>query len=167
MSIPRAVFGVFLSRQFATFVVFGGLAAIVNLAVGWLIYKHRLGVTLPYSMAVAIGAASGLLINFGLNYCFNFRFRERSAIAQFRTFFVVSLGGIALTSLLSWLTLQALPNSLPLPGNHIVSAKFASHFLAVGLVTFYSYAAHRYFTFNVGLRERHAQLLQGIQNARR
>lgn len=157
----------FLSRQFVVFLAFGGLAAAVNLAVGWLIYTHRIGVVLPYWLAVGIGATSGLVINFGLNYQFNFRFRERSALAQFRTFFAVSAVGIMLTSLLSWIALRVLPPQIMLVGRHAVSGEFASHFLAVGLVTFYSYAAHRYFTFNVGFRSRHLQLVQEFKNARR
>lgn len=147
--------------------VFGGLAAAVNLAVGWVIYRHQVGVTMPYWLAVAVGAASGLAINFALNYQFNFRFRGRSAFAQFRTFFAVSIVGILLTSAFSWLLLQLLPAQLMLPGGHSVSDEFASHFLAVGLVTFYSFVAHRYFTFNVGIRSRRVQLVQGFQNARR
>ena len=163
----RRIAGVFLSRQFAVFLVFGGAAAAVNLVVGWSIYQHKLGINLPYSLAVATGAASGLLINFGLNYRFNFRFRGRSGFAQFRTFFAVSIVGIMLTSLLSLLILQILPARLVLLQRHAVSGEFASHFLAVGLVTFYSFVAHRYFTFNVGFRARHLELIRDIQDARR
>src|SRR5215216_730091 len=36
-------------------------------------------------------------------------------------------------------------------------ANFAGHFLAVGLVAFYSYPAHRFLSFNIGIR---ARLLQ-------
>jgi putative flippase GtrA len=150
---------VLLSRQFFVFVTFGGIAAAVNLALGWAIYTHRIGIVVPYWVAVVTGAAAGLCVNFTLNYKYNFRFGGRTFLAQFRTFFAVSLVGVGLTGALSSLLVNILPQHGVVFLNHAVSAEFAAHFLAVGLVTFYSYAAHRYFTFNVGLRSRTTQLI--------
>lgn len=155
-------------RDFLFFLVFGGLAAMTNLAVGALLYGvPALARLLPYWLAVAIGASAGLFVNFFLNYAFNFRFRGRSAVAQFKTFCVVAGVGIILTSLLSTallalfrgLALAGLLAQAPLP----VSEDFLAHFTAVGLVTFYSFFAHKFFTFNVGIRGRLRTLLLAIQ----
>jgi putative flippase GtrA len=149
---------IYLSRQFASFVLFGGLAALVNLAVGSAIYGTRIEAFIPYFLAVAIGAASGLFVNFTLNYRYNFRYRGRSAVRQLTTFCIVAAIGVVLTSMISALAQRALVTfaarhfTLPLLGN--LSAEFASHVFAVGVVTFYSFAAHRAFSFNSGIRSR-------------
>lgn len=155
-------------RDFLFFVLFGGLAAMTNLAVGALLYGvPAFARLLPYWLAVAVGASAGLFVNFFLNYGFNFRFRGRSAVAQFKTFCVVAGVGIILTSLLST-TLVALFRALGLAGLLAqtplpVSEGFLAHFTAVGLVTFYSFFAHKFFTFNVGIRRRMRSLLLAIQ----
>jgi putative flippase GtrA len=88
---------IYRSRQFVLFLLFGGSAAIVNLASGWLFYGPT-GGPLPYWAAVTIAAMNGLLVNFTLNYIFNFRYRGRSAVRQLGTFCIVALVGIALTA---------------------------------------------------------------------
>jgi hypothetical protein len=107
---------------------------------------------------VAIGSACGLLVNFGLNYTFNFSFQGRSAGAQLRTFIVVAVGGVALTALFAqglvalagWL---GVASPVRLAGMAL-EIGFIAHVMATGLVTFYSFAAHSAFSFNVGLRTR-------------
>jgi putative flippase GtrA len=150
------VLRIYVSRQFLLFILFGGSAAMVNLASGWLLYGRGGGV-LPYWVAVTVAATNGLLLNFALNYLFNFRYRGRSAMAQLRTFCLVALFGIALTAGLAvcfrrFLMLSHfLTAELPVLG---VAPDFIAHVLSVESVTVYSYAAHRYFTFNVGFRQR-------------
>lgn len=147
----------FLNRRFATFLVFGGLAAVVNLAVGRTLYTvPSFATQMPYWMAVVIGSASGLLVNFTLNYAFNFRYQGRSAVAQLRTFVVVALGGVGLMALIAQAVLQmahwiGLDDGIGLFGWH-VSTQFLAHVLATGLVTFYSFVAHSALSFNAGLR---------------
>lgn len=155
----QAVIRLFVSRRFATFIVFGGLAALANIAVGKTLYSvPAIAEIVPYWLAVAIGSASGLLVNFGLNYAFNFSFAGRSAGAQLRTFIVVAVGGVVLTALIAhglvalaaWIELSS-PVRLAGVGLDIA---FIAHVMATGLVTFYSFAAHSAFSFNVGLRSR-------------
>lgn len=142
-------------RELAVFLLFGGLAALTNLLVGWQLYGRGLFPALPYWCATAIAATSGLLVNFGLNYAFNFTFRGRSAFQQFSTFCVVALIGVAITSALSNGTLLLL-NALAGPridlGGFAVKSTFAAHFTAVGLTVLYSYPAHKLMSFNVGIR---------------
>ncbi|HVW73782.1 MAG TPA: GtrA family protein [Rhizomicrobium sp.] len=158
MSIASALHRLYFSRRFMTFLVFGGTAAAVNLGIGWLIYDRHF-VELPYWLAVTVGAAAGLVVNFLLNYYFNFNFRGRSAFAQLRSFIGVSLIGIGLTALISELLHRFIMIKVLAVGPWEVSQEFCCHFISVGAVTFYSYAAHSYLTFNVGFRERGKQIL--------
>jgi putative flippase GtrA len=143
------------AKEMAVFLVFGGLAALSNLLVGWQLYGKGLFPALPYWCATAMAAASGLLVNFGLNYAFNFKFRGRSALRQFTTFCVVALVGVAITSALSNGILLLL-NTLAGPriglSGFAVESTFAAHFMAVGLTVLYSFPAHKLMSFNVGIR---------------
>jgi len=147
----------FLTKRFARFLVFGGVAALVNLAVGEFLYSSpRVMALMPYSVAVAVGAASGMVVNFALNYVYNFRYLGRSPISQFRTFVVVATIGVGLTALVAdvvlWLAALSGAGSHLKVGPVEISMAFAAHVFAVGLVTFYSFAAHSAFSFNEGLR---------------
>ncbi len=170
MPLPqfRRLITLYLSHQFARFVLFGGAAAAVNLAVGYAIYGTRAASAVPYWLAVVIASASGLLVNFALNFIYNFEFRGRSALSQFRTFFIVAVIGTFITGGLAQAGLMLLRNfgilAVPLPAQHTVSAAFAAHVVAVGLTMFYSFAAHRYFSFNVGLRARAGEWLGKSRN---
>lgn len=141
--------------ELATFLVFGGLAALANLLVGWQLYGKGYFPALPYWCATAIAAASGLLVNFTLNYTFNFQFRDRSAFDQFATFCVVALVGIAITSALSHAVLALLMASVGSAfhlGPVAVRSAFAAHVAAIGLTVLYSFPAHKCMSFNVGIR---------------
>jgi putative flippase GtrA len=143
------------ARQLAGFLLFGGLAALANLVVGWQLYGRGLFPALPYWCATAIAATSGLLVNFSLNYLFNFKFRGRSALEQFSTFCIVALVGVAITSALSsgiLSLLHALVGPVLHLGNLEVTSVFAAHFTAVGLTVLYSFPAHKSVSFNVGIR---------------
>jgi putative flippase GtrA len=153
------------ARQLAVFLLFGGLAAAANLVVGWQLYGRELFPALPYWCATAIAATSGLFVNFGLNYFFNFKFRGRSALQQFSTFCIVALVGVAVTSALSS-GLLSLLHTLTGPilrlGSLEVTSVFAAHFAAVGLTVLYSFPAHKCMSFNVGIRAQFQQVYMQI-----
>jgi putative flippase GtrA len=152
-----------ITVQFIKFLIFGGLAAAVNLGVGLIAYAKGPDSLMPYWLAVLVAASCGLLVNFILNHLWNFRYRLRSTAAQLKTFTVVATIGTLLTVLLAEGGLRLAHGlgveRLALPFASSVSARFASHFCAVGLVTFYSFFAHRYFSFNVGFRARLRQFV--------
>jgi putative flippase GtrA len=151
----------YLSRQFVMFILFGGSAAVVNLASGIMLYG-RTDNLLPYWAAVTVAAMTGLLVNFFLNYFFNFRYRGRSAVRQLGTFCAVAFVGIVLTAIVAVLFRDLIGIDRGVTATFTamgVSPDFVAHLLSVGVVTFYSYAAHRYFTFNVGIRHRTRLLL--------
>jgi putative flippase GtrA len=143
------------AKELAVFLVCGGLAALAHLLMGWQLYGTGFFPGLPYWCATAIAASCGLLVNFGLNYSSNFKFRERSALRQFSTFCVVSLVGVAITSALSN-TILALVTARRGPIFHLaymkVRSDLAAHARAVGLTVLYSFPAHRCVSFNIGIR---------------
>lgn len=151
----------YCTRELFTYLLFGSVAAFTSLFIGWILYGELLFPRLPYWCATATGAAFGLVVNFILNYFFNFRFRRRTAFQQFRTFCAISGLGIILTSILSeslFFLLQCnLGDDLSL-GHARISIKFVANFLAVGLVVIYSFPAHSSFSFNVGIGARLRQL---------
>lgn len=145
------------AKELAAFLLFGGLAALANLLVGRQLYAEGRFPALPYWCATAIAAASGLLVNFTLNYAFNFKFRDRSAVRQFSTFCVVALVGVAITSALSYTILSLLTLWVGAAfhlGPVAVRSAFAAHVAAVGLTVLYSFPAHKCLSFNVGIRAR-------------
>lgn len=141
-----------LSKNFLYFLAFGGTAALVNLGCGYALYRAEL---LPYFLSVFIGAASGLLVNFLLNYYFNFNYRGRGFLSQFRTFFVVATVGTILTAVLAraFLLLFHVGGIVAITVfGWPLTAEFLAHLLSVGVVTIYSFLGHKYFSFNVGIR---------------
>lgn len=145
------------AQELAMFLLFGGVAALANLLVGWQMYGRGLFPALPYWCATAIAAGSGLLVNFVLNYTFNFKFRDRSAFDQFSTFSLVALVGVAITSALSHTILALFITSVGSAfhlGPVAVRSAFAAHVAAVGLTVLYSFPAHKCMSFNVGIRAR-------------
>lgn len=145
----------FWSPEFLRFCVFGGLAAVANLVIGYILYSNDV---IPYFYAVLCGSASGLLVNFLCNYYFNFRYRGRTLLRQFSTFFIVAGVGTLLNALIAKLLLliglRLLP-VLPLTAQcpwlsaHL---EVGCHVLSIGLVTLYSFLGHKYFSFNEGIR---------------
>lgn len=147
-------FNQLFSRQFLFFFFFGGLAALVNLAVGKILYD----MIFPgryYTISVFLAALSGLLVNFFCNYMFNFTVHPRRMFHHFRTFFIVAVIGTFLTAIISRIFLSILGSTglqfFSVAGLQITD-RFLAHVIAVGTVFFYSYFAHKYISFDAGFR---------------
>ena len=149
------------ARELVIFLLFGATAALTTLSAGWVLYGGGWSIHLPYWCATAIAATAGLVVNFGLNYTFNFNFRNRSASQQFSTFCFVAGFGILLTSVLSeslLFVLERVAAGGVRLGNLTVRTKLAAHVLAVASVALYSFPAHRLVSFNVGVGARLRQI---------
>jgi putative flippase GtrA len=149
-----------LCQDAIVYLLFGSIAAATTLAVGWVLYQPYAAHHLPYWLTTSLAAACGLLISFLLNYLY-FRFEERSVVHQFGTFAIVSWIGVLLTGALSQALLVPFHLLLAHQGfGTSVAPKFAAHFTAVALMVLYSFPAHRFISFNVGLRARFDQLVR-------
>lgn len=153
----------FIDIRFGKFLVFGITGAAVNLGIGGFLYSSEATeVLMPYWAAITVASFCSMSISFSLNYFFNFQFRLRSVVSQFRTYLLFSVIGIALVAgmaegllRLSGLLFTGERFSL---GPWTISFKFASHFCAVGSVAMYSFIVNKYISFNIGLRGRLMQL---------
>jgi putative flippase GtrA len=144
--------------QFLLYLTCSAVAAAVNLLVGFvLISSFGFTSSLQYPVAVAAGYCAGMAVNFLLNRRLTFQGSDRTKIQQGRTFLIVALSGLVLTSALAALVRAALSVVVPTGalGGHmarLVSPETIGQIVAIGVVSVYSYAGHRYLTFNRGIR---------------
>ncbi len=149
----------FLTPQFLRYIFFSGLAALTNFIVGNMLYNLAgWDGTWSYKFAVTLGFGAGMLVSYILNRYFTFARSGRRLHREIRTFVIVSLGGLLLTvliaaSLRAYVT-PALLGYLPDQGllqTMAADPEATSHFIAIGLVLFYSFTSHRLFTFDRGI----------------
>ena len=137
--------------MFQRFLLCSGLAAAVNLAVGYVLYGI-LGMsgTLTFPLSVAIAFASGMGVSFALNRRFTYPSSGRPPRQELRDFLGVSLVGLALTTGIAFLLDQLAHDGLAriataLPG--AVLPETLAHVVAVGLTAIYSFLAHKFISF--------------------
>jgi len=133
-----------LLQRFASFVIIGGIAAMVNLAVFYITFYHvhfptRLGLVLPNLVASILAAEISIMANFMLNDHFTFRYlpgRSRSWLTRCARFQVTSIGGSILTFLIEF-------------GFSAVAhfPAIIAQAVALILVLFYNFSFHHLFTY--------------------
>lgn len=157
-----------VAAELVAFVACAGCAALVNLLAGTVLVEGC-GFTSQtlFPLAVAIAYCLGMLVNLTLNRRFTFR-SDRTRIAQARTFVVVSITGLALTTVaaslcregLGWIMADGPPKALP---GLVATPETLSRVIAVALVALYSFAAHKYLTFHRGIRQPLRLLLRHLR----
>lgn len=148
-----------LSQQFFRFLICSGAAAATNFAAGSILI-HGAGLTsgLGYPVAIATGYVLGMVVNFLLNRRYTFSGSARTRLEQGRTFVVVALSGLALTSLVAALSRALLRAALKgadttaLPFGHFLTAETLGQIVAISAISIYSFAGHKYLTFAGGIR---------------
>ena len=148
------MFRFFWTPQFPRFVVFSGIAALTNLGVGYLLYQSAgLNQHWLYGLSVSVAFLAGMAVSFILNRSFTFDPSGRPVQHEMRTFFIVSLGGLALTVALTYLfraAVFAALIALPWLAARMPAAPtpdVIGHFTAVACVGFYSFACHKLLSF--------------------
>ena len=136
-----------LSAGVATLADFAVVQSLLTLAM------FREGVL--FGATVAAGALVGMSVNFLLSRRFAFLPDDRQTIHQARSFFVISLSTLVLRVVVAYLLLAlfALPYlsfvaALPLDAPE----ERLAHVGAAGLVTIYSFFAHKHISFGGGVR---------------
>ncbi len=131
-----------LLQRLFTFVLFGGIAAIVNLIVFYIIFYH---IALPVKteahniLAFVVASEISLIVNFIPNDRFTFRHlpgRSRSWAVRCARFHVTSIGGTILTFLIEF-TLSSV--------FHVPA--IVSQAIAIMLVLIYNFSFHHIFTY--------------------
>mgnify|MGYP000202065731 CR=1 FL=1 len=129
--------------MFHRFLLCSGLAAAVNLLVGYVLYQvFSLSGAWQYALSVAVAFMSGMGVSFVLNRRFTFEPSGRLTRSEAIDFFAVSVGGLAITTTLA----QVLRTRLPAIDPHLPPEALA-HIAAVGLTAIYSFFAHKYVSF--------------------
>ncbi|GAC1426677.1 MAG: hypothetical protein NVS4B1_15280 [Ktedonobacteraceae bacterium] len=131
-----------LLQRLSSFVIIGGMAAIVNLVVFYVVFYH---IPLPVSTSVhnaiasVLAAEISIMANFIPNDHFTFRYlpgRNRSWLARCARFQMTSIGGSILTFLIEF----GLSSAAHFPA---IIAQAA----ALILVLFYNFSFHHLFTY--------------------
>ncbi|GAC1402023.1 MAG: hypothetical protein NVS4B12_13730 [Ktedonobacteraceae bacterium] len=129
-------------QRLTTFVLFGGIAAVVNLGVFYVVFYH---IPLPVTTAVhnviasVLAAEISIMANFIPNDHFTFRYlpgRSRSWTARCARFHVTSVGGSMLTFLIEFGFSSI---------GHIPA--IIAQAAALILVLFYNFSFHHIFTY--------------------
>lgn len=127
----------FFSRQFAGFLLVGGLAALLH----WLT-RVLLSVFMPYSWAVALAYVVGMSVAFALNSRYVFPTSDKPVAKQARDFVAINLAFFPVV----WVTAIGL-NGL-LPGFGIVHyAEEVAHALAISLPMLATFLLYKFYAF--------------------
>ncbi len=146
----RSVLAHFVSRQFGTFLLIGGLAACVNFLSGAAV---RLVSTtaFAYGVSLVVGMAAGTIVSFYLNRHFTFRVSDEPVGPQAVRFGLVALGAVVLVALFgeAVLALWSLAGS---PWLSRATVESLAHVAAIGLNTIYSFVAMKFFALKKAIR---------------
>lgn len=133
-----------LLQRFSSFVIIGGIAAVVNLVVFYLVFYHAhipasFGPVLTNIIASVLAAEISIMANFTLNDQFTFRHlpgRNRSWLTRCARFQTTSVGGSILTFLIEF-------------GLHSIAhfPAIIAQATALILVLFYNFTVHHLFTY--------------------
>ena len=122
-------------RLFIGYVIFAGFATLVDLG---LLYSLTEFFHIWYFYSALFANLAGMVTNYSLNKCLNFKNKSRKIIPQFGLFATVALIGIGLNQLI----LYSLVEFAKLWYMH-------AKFIAIFIVMFWSFYGHKKLTFNV------------------
>ena len=129
------LFKIFASRQFLAYLLFGGIATIVDWGTYWL-FLYSLG--LHYSLAVTFSFMLGSLTNFSLNKYLNFKNRYKKLHNQFVLYLLIAIIGLLFTILLMWICIELLSID-----------EFLARVIATAITLIYNFLGHKFITFNL------------------
>lgn len=143
--------------SFARYLLTAGTATCVDVAVVQTLLFLDVHHSLFFGLVILFGSLAGLTVNFALSRRFVFASDDRSAGQQFLSFVTVAAGGLGLRLLVAYtamgvfgLAAFAWLATLPFPD----APERLAHLIAVGLVTIYSFIAHKHITFMGGFLSR-------------
>ena len=132
-----------LSRQFGTFLLVGGLSAVVNFLSGAAV---RLVSTsaLAYGVSLVVGMVVGTVVSFFLNRHFTFRVSDEPAGPQAIRFALVAVGAIVIAAVFGEVVL-AIWGLAGSPWMTRATVEALAHVGAIGLNTIYGFVAMKFF----------------------
>ncbi|MHB2149553.1 GtrA family protein [Calditrichota bacterium LG25] len=134
-----------ITKQFILYNFFAGIATVINIVSRYIMNEFY---EINFYIAIMIAYLLGMLVNFILNKNFNFNKSERKSYQQFRTFFIIALLGLFLTTVFSMLYITILQRIFIL---NLTKYETIAHIFAVITVSIYSFLGHKYLTFKKGI----------------
>ena len=135
----RAKLKVYFSKEFILFLLFSGLAAIVNF-----LSRIVFSFWLEYTIAIVLAYICGMITAFVLNKFFVFNKRAADNTPRQAVFFVVvNILAVAQTLLFSLLFRNVI---FPEVG-FVFYPEEVAHLIGVGIPVFTSFLGHKYFSF--------------------
>lgn len=128
----------FMSRQFFTFLVTGGIAAVINFS-SRLLYSHWLS----FSSAVVLAYVTGMITAFFLAKLFVFKSSRQAVYHSALIFVVVNLVAVLQTWLISMVLAYYIFPWL----NITWHTKELAHAIGIGVPVFTSYIGHKKWSF--------------------
>ena len=122
-------------QQLVKYFVIGGLAAITNLSI---FYMLAYLANIYYLVSSAIGFVSGAVVNYTLNKKYTFKNTYRNKAKQFTVFLIVASTSLIWNELLIYFFVE-----------YFALAKMLAAVLSVGIVFFWSFAMHKIITFGI------------------
>ena len=141
--------------SFSRYIMSAGLASIADFVlVQSLLWIDTFRTPLSFGAAVILGALLGMNINFWFSRRFVFTPDQRRTSEQMRSFFLISLSTLALRLIVAYalFAILTLPMFASLEQLPIEAAPMRlAHVGAMGLVTVYSFFAHKHISFSGGI----------------
>jgi putative flippase GtrA len=134
-------FNIFFSGQFLKFILAGGIAASFNF-----FSRFLFELFLPFIASVALGYTVGTIVSFFLNKVFTFKAYDEHPALQFFKFAIAAPLGIFLGSIIVFLIMKIYKAS----NINFINEEYiksATHLIAIGLTTIYSFIVIKYFCF--------------------
>lgn len=133
------------------FILYSGFAALVNILTGQVLYGF-LGLSegWQYSFSVSTAFIAGMAVSYFLNRRYTFHPSGRKMSREATDFFLVSIGGLVLTTgLARFLYFKTDLAEIGLSGVFpaFVTPEAFAHIAAVGTTAIYSFTAHKYISF--------------------
>lgn len=127
----------FLSKQFAGFLVVGGIAALLH----WLV-RILLSLVMPFSWAVVFAYGVGMAVAFLLNSYFVFPASDKPVASQARDFFVINLCFFPVV----WLVALQV-NGLLVARGIVEFSEEIAHAFAISIPVLATFLLYKFFAF--------------------
>jgi putative flippase GtrA len=141
----KAAVNLFASRQFLTFLLVGGSAALANFLTGAAI-RHYQTTDAVYLASIVAGFVVGTVLSFVLNRRFTFNVAHEPMGPQLVRFGVISLGAV----LVGLAAAAAVLGAWKAFGRSLINetqAESLGHVGAIGFSTIYNFLAMKFFAF--------------------
>jgi len=131
----KKLIDIFMSRTFILYILFGGLATIVDWG-SFFLASYSLNIN--YILAVTISFSLGSITNFTLNKYLNFSNKYKKFHLQFILYLFIALIGLMITIGLMWLFISTFG-----------FGKMSARIITTAITLIYNFVGHKYVTFNL------------------